>query len=237
MADVFTSAQLEQMQTDINTAATDLENNDPTDAKSAISAYYEIQFGKDGYSTLANAVVTDTTLDGQTADQLLADDGIPYGSEKSVQVMLDLALANLTDISNDPNYAPPTLTQIESEHEAVYVNKDSISIAYWGATAFSNAGENWLGGVATAHESSNTINSYFQSLPASVVSQNEENLLEASFIVQLENPFDYVSGQDVKLLAGLYKPASEVLRNLCISFRFPSQFDFCKMPLHLWGRS
>ena len=29
----------------------------------------------------------------------------------------------------------------------------------------------------------------------------------------------------------------EQLGNLCISFRFPSQFDFCKMPLHLWGRS
>jgi hypothetical protein len=33
MADVFTSAQLEQMKTDISTAATDLKNNDPTDAK------------------------------------------------------------------------------------------------------------------------------------------------------------------------------------------------------------
>ena len=68
MADTFSSAQILQMQTDLSNAQNLFQQSNPNlnAVMASISAYYQVQFGLDGYSELANEVVTDSGVGGLT---------------------------------------------------------------------------------------------------------------------------------------------------------------------------
>lgn len=185
-SDTFSSTQLAEMQNDLSDANSAFASGDYQDAKNDISSYYQVQFGMDAYSTMANDVVLDQGVYGETPDQELSNAGISYGGSQSVNLMLNLAQNNLTDIQADGDQ-PATESQIEQEH-LVSFRAVSISISDWGATPMANAGINWLQG-ATARELSDTINTNFQSLSDSSVTESEALLLVAGMEITLPQEF------------------------------------------------
>jgi len=187
----FASAQVTEMQQDIDQATTDSGNGNYQAAITDISDYYQVQAGVDGYAQIANDVVLDQTLNGETPDQELAEAGVSYGGKTSVHLMLDLAKNNFTDIEADEGNLPPTESQIEQEHLDAF-NAVDISIADWGGTALANAGENWISN-ATAQELSDTINSNFLSLSSSTVSEAELNVLGAGLETGGSDFFDFAT--------------------------------------------
>jgi hypothetical protein len=236
MADTFSSAQILQMQTDLSNAQNLFQQSNPNlnAVMASISAYYQVQFGLDGYSELANEVVTDSGVGGQTADTVLSYDGISYGSKTSVNLMLLLAQKNLSDIQSSANDdAPASISQIEKEHESAYGTL-GISLQYWGATASANNNVNWLGAAATAGELSNTINSDFDNLSPSVVQQNFCNVLAAGTDVAFQVSAPYLQLTPGNPLAGIEAFAAfdnsdynAIINNLPLLFETKASFSGC----------